>query len=482
MLHIIDYRAYCTTGGRSTLNRIDRTGPRAGRPLFTAGLLAVGSEITTGETRDTNGGELARALAGLGVDVRRIAALPDDLEAVTAAFREAFSTVDLVVTTGGLGPTPDDLTREAVAAAVGEVPAIDPVLERWLRRLFAKRGVRLAEVNLKQAWRIPSAAAIPNPNGTAPGWWVDRPDGRVAVLLPGPPREMRAMWTDWVLPRLRARGMGDGRVVRTLRTYGIGESQVAEMLGDTMLRRANPVVATYARADWLDVRVSAVDDAAAAGASGDVPAADLGAVEAAAGAEPGGLDGVAPARAAPGAAGAELGAARRAPARSAEAIVEETVATLREILADHVWAEGETTWGDLVAAAADEAGARLALVEAGTTGTLGALLAEVPALERATSAGLGVAPDPAEWPAEAIAAEAARTAGVEVGIALAAQTQAGEGTRLRVAVVAPDAAVSRVLDLHLFQHSAHGRFRAAVAAAAFTIEVLRTLEPAPPHG
>jgi nicotinamide-nucleotide amidase len=407
-------------------------------------MLAVGSEITTGETRDTNGGELARTLAGLGVDVRRIVALPDDLAAVTTAFAEALSSVDLVVATGGLGPTPDDLTREALAAAVGEVPVIDPVLERWLRRLFSKRGMRLAEVNLKQAWRIPSATAIPNPNGTAPGWWVDRPDGRVAVLLPGPPREMRAMWSDWVVPRLRERGMGDGRVVRTLRTYGIGESQVAELLGDEMLRRANPVVATYARADWLDVRVTAVD-------------------------EPFG-DGVLPR------------APDQVPVRTAEEILVETLAGLRATLADHVWAEGDTSWADLVGAAADEAGVSLAVVEAGTGGTLGALLAEVSALERATSAGPGIAPDPAQWPAEAIAAEAARSTGVAVGIALAALTQPGEGTRLRVGVVAPGVGISRVLDLHLFQHSAHGRLRAAVAAAAFAIEVLRTLDPASTAG
>jgi hypothetical protein len=158
------------------------------------------------------------------------------------------------------------------------------------------------------------------------------------------------------------------------------------------------------------------------------------------------------------------------------------VATLREILGDHVWAEGETSWADLVAEAAGRAGVRLAVVEVGTTGTLGTLLAEVRALERAISAGPGVVPDPTGWPAEEIAAEAARSAGVAVGIALAAQTEPGEGTRLRVAVAAPDAAVSRVLDLHLFQHSAHGRFRAAVAAAAFAIEVLRTLQPAPPPG
>jgi nicotinamide-nucleotide amidase len=417
------------------------TPPAAARPtriIRTAVLLAVGSELTTGETRDTNGGELARALAGSGVHVHRILALPDDLALVTAAFGDALSSVDLVVATGGLGPTPDDLTREALAAAVGEVPIVDPELEAWLRDLFARRGMPLLEVNLKQAWRILSSTAIPNPNGTAPGWWVDRPDGRAAVLLPGPPREMRAMWSDWVLPRLRKRRLGDGRVVRTLRTYGIGESHAAELLGDAMLRRANPVVATYARADWLDVRVTAVDEPAA--------------------------DGV--------------------PARTADAILEETVTGVRATLAGYVWAEGETSWPDLVSAAASATGVRLAIVEVGTTGTLGALLAEVPALERSASAGPGVAPDPAVWPVEEAALEAARSigvaVGVAVGVALVALTVRADGTRLRVAVAAPEAGVSRVLELRLFQHGAHGRFRAAVAAAAFTIEVLRTLEPAAP--
>ncbi len=447
--HIIDRPAQSAPAWRSTLDTSGQAAPAAARTLGTAELLAVGSELTTGETRDTNGGELARALAGSGVNVRQILALPDDLALVTAAFRDALSSVDLVVATGGLGPTPDDLTREALAAAIGEVPVVDPELEAWLRDLFARRGVPLLAVNLKQAWRIPSSTAIPNPNGTAPGWWVDRPDGRVAVLLPGPPREMRAMWSDWVLPRLRGRRLGDGRVVRTLRTYGIGESHVAELLGDAMLRRANPTVATYAGAGWLDVRITAVDEPAATGVPARTAAVD----------EPA-ADGV--------------------PARTAAAILDETLTSVRATLAGYVWAEGETSWADLVSSAASAAGVRLAIVEVGTTGTLGALLAEVPALERSTSAGPSVAPDPAAWPVEEAAVEAARSVGVPVGVgvALVALTVRGEGTRLRVAVAAPDAGVSRVLDLHLFQHGAHGRFRAAVAAAAFTIEVLRTLEPA----
>jgi len=395
------------------------------RPFRIAELLAVGSELTAGETRDTNGGELARSLSLQGVSVRRIVALPDELALVTAAFVEALGAVDLVVATGGLGPTPDDLTREAVAAAVGEVPAIDPGQEVWLRSLFERRGIALPGANLKQAWLIPSATAIPNPNGTAPGWWVDRPDGRVAVLLPGPPRELRPMWRDWVLPRLRKRGLGDRRLVRTLRTYGIGESHVAELLGEPMLRAANPVVATYARADWLDVRISAVDEIAADGRVTRPAAEALAAAE----------------------------------------------ATVRAALAGHVRAEGETTWADIVAEATARAGVRFAIVEAGTHGALGALLAEVPTLERQVAHGSAVARDVAEWPVEDEAVAIARDAEVEIGLALVAHTD-GTQTLLRAAVAAPDAGWSRVLDLRLFQHGAHGRFRAGVAAAAFLAEVL----------
>ena len=400
--------------------------PIPARRIRTADLLAVGSELTTGETRDTNGGELARSHSTLGVAVRRILALPDDLDLVAGAFRESLSSVDLVVATGGLGPTPDDLTREAVAAAVGETPAVDPDLEAWMRALYARRGMRMPRVNLKQTWMIPSAVSIPNENGTAPGWWVDRPDGRIAVLLPGPPREMRPMWSDWVVPRLRERGLGDGRVVRTLRTYGIGESVVAEMLGERLLRGTNPVVATYARADWLDVRVSAV---------------------------------------------AELDADGRV-AQTADALLDATAERVGRTLGAYVWAEGETTWADLVSDAASRAGVRLAIAEAGTRGALGELLAEVPALLRATAYGTEVPPEPLAPRLEEMASDVARDAGAEVGAALAAWP-ADPGTNLRAAIAMPGGGSPRVLELRIFQHGAHGRFRAGVAAAAFIVECLR---------
>ncbi|MGZ6258995.1 MAG: molybdopterin-binding protein, partial [Candidatus Limnocylindrales bacterium] len=111
------------------------------RRVETAVLLAIGTELTTGATRDTNGGDLAAELTALGVAVARLVALPDDLVAATEAVRAGLREADLVVTTGGLGPTPDDLTREAIAAALGEVPAVDADQAIALQRLFERRGV-----------------------------------------------------------------------------------------------------------------------------------------------------------------------------------------------------------------------------------------------------------------------------------------------------------------------------------------------------
>ena len=227
--------------------------PPQPRHLLTAEILSIGSELTVGDTRDTNAGELARSLTALGVRVGRLTALPDVIDAVREAVGMAMTRSDLVVSTGGLGPTPDDLTREAIASACGETPFVDPALEAWLRELWRRRGLPFPELNLKQAWRIPSATVLENPNGTAPGWFVTRADGRVIVALPGPPREMRPMWADRALPRLRSIGLGTEVAARTYRLTGIGESQVADLLGEPLLRATNPVVATYARTEAVDV-------------------------------------------------------------------------------------------------------------------------------------------------------------------------------------------------------------------------------------
>ena len=241
------------------------------RPIRTAELLSIGTELTVGETRDTNAGEIARDLDRAGVRVARLTAVPDRLETVHQAFVDGLARCDLIVCTGGLGPTPDDLTREWIAAALGQTPTVDPALERWLRELWTRRGIEFPTMNLKQAWVIPAATPIPNENGTAPGWWVDTPDGRVIVALPGPPREMRPMWHDWVLPRLHDRGPGLDHVIHTYRLTGIGKSAVADLLGERLLRAENPIVATYARVEAVDVRVSAHSDVGPDGRRGPPP-------------------------------------------------------------------------------------------------------------------------------------------------------------------------------------------------------------------
>ena len=397
------------------------------RRLVTAELLSIGSELTVGETRDTNAGELARMLTGSGVRIARLTALPDDLGQVSDAFRAGLARSDLVVSTGGLGPTPDDLTREAIAAACGEAPAVDPELEAWLRELWSRRGMAFPESNLKQAWLLPSAVALPNPNGTAPGWFVTRPDGRVLVALPGPPREMRPMWSAEALPRLHAIGLGAPVAARTYRLAGIGESQVAELLGERLLRSTNPVVATYARVEAVDVRISAVS----------------------------------------------------AGERSADQLVEEATAVVLGHLGGFVWATGETTWSEALGSRLGELGWTLGVVEIGTGASVGSLLGDVPWLRFDESIALGAPAGSARGEANDdepsddlthFAQRARELGGADVGLAIRARPRTGD-TAVSIAIVTPTGGrrVRRVV----FLTGPMGRSRAALAAATVLLETLR---------
>jgi nicotinamide-nucleotide amidase len=178
---------------------------------------------------------------------------------IATAFGEARGQADLVVATGGLGPTHDDVTREGLADALGERLARDAELEADLRERFAAYG-RMPESNLRQAMVVPSAQALPNPIGSAPGWWVDR-DGIVTVLLPGVPAEMRLMWSDEAAPRVAARFMLRPLHSRTIKTFGIGESAAAEAVGDLLEDPGEGVSAgIYARDDGVHLRFSTRDD------------------------------------------------------------------------------------------------------------------------------------------------------------------------------------------------------------------------------
>ncbi len=221
----------------------------------TARILSIGTEILFGEIVDTNAAFLAGEMARLGVALTGTRQLGDDRGGIAAAFADALRDVDLVVATGGLGPTHDDLTREGLADALGEELTPDPVLGERLLKRFGGAG-RMPASNLRQALRIASATPLENPIGSAPGWWAER-DGRIAVLMPGVPSEMQRMWPEQVVPRLMELFALLPLRTRTVKTFGIGESSVVERVGD-LLERPGPDVEAgiYARDDGVHLRFS----------------------------------------------------------------------------------------------------------------------------------------------------------------------------------------------------------------------------------
>ena len=385
------------------------------RTIATARFLAVGTELTTGSTRDTNSGDLARELSALGLRVLSTMSLPDDLAAVTKAFREALDDADLVVSTGGLGPTPDDLTREAIAAACRLEVHEDPELLAWLEEMFSRRGAPMPDANRKQAWLIDGATALHNAFGSAPGWWVDRPDGRIVIALPGPPREMGPMWRDQALPRLKAGSLGVDRAAHTLRLTGIGESALVGVIGESVLRASNPQVATYARADAVDVVTSTQ---------------------------------------------AEGG-------RSARELLDSALAELRAKVGAYVFAEGDQTWADALGATLG--GRTMATVEIGTAGHLCALLGDA---EFLTFAELLRAPDETHNAAADLGHYAQRVREVghaDLGVALFARQ--ARDTHVRIAIASDDGVVD--LQRTAFMAGDEGRRRAALACCAALWETLR---------
>ncbi|MEK7282042.1 MAG: molybdopterin-binding protein [Chloroflexota bacterium] len=219
-----------------------------------AEILSVGSELLRGTTADTNGPYLADSLFRLGIELHYISIVGDDRQRLAEAIGQAWKRSDLTLLTGGLGPTEDDLPREAIAQAMGEEMRIDTALEQWLRQVFTSRRMSMPERNLKQAMLIPSAQAMDNLLGTAPGWWVER-DGKLLISMPGPPREMERMWQSEVLLLLQPR-VGGVIVSSTLKTYGLGEAAVDEALAP-IRASSNPVIGIYDKGDGIHITLTA---------------------------------------------------------------------------------------------------------------------------------------------------------------------------------------------------------------------------------
>ncbi len=219
-----------------------------------AEIISIGTELLLGEITDTNASYLAGQLPFLGIDLYWISQVGDNQARLVEVLKRAWQRSELILTSGGLGPTDDDLTREAIAEMLGEKLEIEPSLEAELRQRFSQWGMAMPASNLRQASIIPSARSIPNTQGTAPGWWVER-DGRTVVAMPGPPREMQGMWQKEIQPRLR-RGAESILVSRTFKTLGLSEAAVGELVFP-LFPGANPTLGVYAKADGIHLRLAA---------------------------------------------------------------------------------------------------------------------------------------------------------------------------------------------------------------------------------
>ncbi|MDD5127091.1 MAG: CinA family nicotinamide mononucleotide deamidase-related protein [Dehalococcoidales bacterium] len=226
-----------------------------------AEIIATGTEILLGEIVDTNTSFLAGELAALGIDIHFASSVGDNYERFSGVLRQAWQRSDIIITTGGLGPTQGDITRDVIAAFLSEQTYVDEGLKQNLIDFFSRVGVPMPENNLRQARLIPSAKALLNPLGTAPGWWVEK-EGRTIITLPGPPGELKPMWRSQVVPRLQQQS-GAVIISRVLKTWGLSESKVDEVTAP-LLSSPNPTVAIYARQDGIVLRITAKAPAAEA--------------------------------------------------------------------------------------------------------------------------------------------------------------------------------------------------------------------------
>jgi nicotinamide-nucleotide amidase len=349
-----------------------------------AEILAVGSELLTPARSDTNALYLTGQLRQAGVDVIARITVADDAAALTSAFRAALERADLVIATGGLGPTEDDLTREAAAAALGVGLRRDDGYLEALRQRFARFNRVMAPVNAKQADVIEGGTLLLNPRGSAPGQRVEK-DGRVLILLPGPPKEMQPMFEEQVLPWLRERVGGQVLRTRILRLAAMGESDVEQVVAPLYTTFTNPRTTILGGYGQVELHLTAEAETEAA----------------------------------------------------ADVLIERLAAGIRDLLPGRVYSEDGRELPEVVAALLTSRKLTLAIAESCTGGLVAARLTEVPGASafldrayvtysnRAKVELLGVAPEllervgaVSEEVSRAMAEGARARAGADIGLAL----------------------------------------------------------------
>ena len=220
-----------------------------------AEIISIGTELLMGELTDTNATFIASRLPALGIQLQWVSQVGDDLDMLSSTIIRGLDRSDAIFTSGGLGPTQDDLTREATAKALGEEMRVRDDLLEDLKENFRRRGAEMPATNIKQATIIPSAQSLPNIRGTAPGWWVER-DGKYIVTMPGPPAELQGIWQDEVVPRLLKIVRGEVILTRNIKTSGVSEGAIDEMVTQ-YLGKDNPYLGIYSKADGIHLRVIA---------------------------------------------------------------------------------------------------------------------------------------------------------------------------------------------------------------------------------
>ena len=217
-------------------------------------ILTVGTEILFGQIVNTNAAYLSRELNNLGFDVMYHYSVGDNPKRFLELIHLAFRDCDMIITTGGLGPTQDDLTKETIAKAMGERIVVSDMAMEALKSHYRKSERPMTENNLKQAYMPESAEVRPNDQGTAPGFWLEK-DGKIIVSMPGPPREMTNMFSKEVMPRLRS--LQDSVIhYRILRTFGLGESKMETVLLPLIDEQTDPTIATYAKEGECSLRIA----------------------------------------------------------------------------------------------------------------------------------------------------------------------------------------------------------------------------------
>jgi nicotinamide-nucleotide amidase len=288
-------------------------------------ILTIGTELLLGFTVDTNSTEMAQLLAPAGIRVTRRTAISDDASQIRSALTEALHRTGAVITTGGLGPTRDDITKKTVADLFGlPLEFQQPIWQELLER-FARYGRKLAESNRCQAEIPRGAVVLPNQRGTAPGLWIDGPMGLV-IMLPGVPIELRLLMTQEVVPRMSRRAGGSVIQSRTVRTSGVAESSLADLLGNIEDELSPVTLAYLPGVEGVDLRVTAWN----------------------------------------------------LPPDEARGLLDSAIGTIQSRAAKFIYGEGTTDLAALVLERARQRGQRIAVAESCTGGLLGARITAIP--------------------------------------------------------------------------------------------------------